>query len=78
MSKVVSEKVYENAILQNADGMIVANLPQQDMLGIRKCYDDGTVEWWVKPYEGGSARLIIPRYDPQTQQPRCRHCGEEL
>jgi hypothetical protein len=75
----VKTKELDCAVIVNAEGQIIANGPQQDLTFQRNTYADGTVDIWKRENRPGSEyRLLIPRYDPYTQNPKCRHCGKEL
>lgn len=75
----VRSRELDVGIITDAEGRIIANGMQQDLVFLRNTYADGTVDIWSRPRSGRSAyRLLIPRYDPEKSHPKCRHCGEEL
>lgn len=74
------ERQFDFAVFTDKDGRIICNTAQQDLTATRRTYPDGTVEVWVQSnhHDGGPPRLLIPRYDPREDNPKCRHCGEVL
>lgn len=76
--EIVDTKEIDSGVMTDSEGNILVNLLQQDLIGIRHRYGDGTVDLWIRPIAGGEARLVIPRYDPATAYAKCRHCGEVL
>lgn len=76
--EIVDTKEMDGGVMTDSEGNICINLLQQDLIGIRHRYADGTVDLWVRPAAGGDARIVVPRYNPDTEQAKCRHCGEVL
>lgn len=74
----VSVREFDSGILTNRDGEVILNTMQQDLIGIRKVFADGTVEFWARPARGGEPRLIIERFSFKDGEPKCRHCGKAL
>lgn len=76
--QVMRERELDSGIITNVEGMIIANGFQQDLVFLHRVYDDGQVEILSRPHRGGEFTVLLPRHDPETQHPRCRHCGENL
>lgn len=71
--KIIEEKTYEYAIVQDADGKVIFNAFQQDKPVVRRRYDDG----YYDVIEQKTGKLIVPRYSSLDDAlPKCQHCGE--
>lgn len=73
--RLVEEREFDNAILQDGEGKIIFNAAQMDDVVIRKRYDDGMVHCFSKK----TGKLIMAPYNLHEQgPPRCPHCGGQI
>jgi hypothetical protein len=72
MDDLVSEKVLDIVIIQDADGRIIWNAGQMNSPVILRQYSDRTREF----VDQKTGKVIRPRYDPSKEDiPACVHCG---
>jgi len=72
-TRVVDEKVFEYAILQDGQGKIIWNVAQQDRPVVRRKYEDGEIDF----IDQKTGNMILPKRDRESEDiPMCTHCGK--
>lgn len=71
---VVESKELEYCVLQDTEGNIIFNGPQQNKIAIRRLWSDGLYDI----IEKNSNRVLMPRYNVYAESiPPCIHCGKD-